>query len=118
MYSRQKHAQTTYVPTHIKKAQQDIHRSATLSSSSPQESNRGSCRGLRVEVPSVVCRARVQATRGALRNVWAEVEYSVLRGLAGMHELEALNMSVGVSRHSPCSGSRRLVPQGIQGPGV
>eukprot|EP00959_Pyramimonas_sp_CCMP1952_P104979 2194587-Pyramimonas_sp.AAC.1 len=45
-------------------------------------------------------------------------EYSVLRGLAGMEELEALNMSVGVSRHSPCSGSRRIVSPGVQGPGV
>eukprot|EP00959_Pyramimonas_sp_CCMP1952_P162874 3405088-Pyramimonas_sp.AAC.1 len=48
----------------------------------------------------------------------AQREYSALRGLAGIQELEAFNMSVGVSRHSPCSGSRCIVPQGIQGPGV
>eukprot|EP00959_Pyramimonas_sp_CCMP1952_P244277 5106228-Pyramimonas_sp.AAC.1 len=32
-----------------------------------------------------------------------------------MHKLEALNMTVGVSRLIPCSGSRLIAPPGVQG---
>eukprot|EP00959_Pyramimonas_sp_CCMP1952_P295652 6183793-Pyramimonas_sp.AAC.1 len=88
------------------------------------------CRGLRVEVPSFVRRARAQLTRRALRNAVAELhrlvlwkngekvqqiegsellqEYNVLRGHAGNQELQAISMGVGLSRHSLCSGLWRI----------
>eukprot|EP00959_Pyramimonas_sp_CCMP1952_P323368 6766718-Pyramimonas_sp.AAC.1 len=42
-------------------------------------------------------------------------ENNVLRGHAGIQELEAISMSVGLSRFSLCSGSWRIYPRVSRG---